>query len=92
MQRAGKFQDSVARPEDLHCRQVGKVSPRPRKSVVQPACQYYVTSRVSDFQNGEQSVHRGDGLNFYSDFYCFDFLDLEILDCYRKLNLRTFLE
>ena len=30
----------------------GKVSPR--KSVVQSACQYDVTSRVSDFQNGEQ--------------------------------------
>ena len=32
-----------------------------RKSVVQSACQYDVTSRVSDFQNYEQSVHRGDG-------------------------------
>ena len=30
----------------------------PRKSVVQSACQYDVTSLVSDFQNGEQSVHR----------------------------------
>ena len=40
----------------------------PKKSVVQSACQYDVTSRVSDFQNGEQSVHRRD-----------DFLDLEIL-------------
>ena len=29
----------------------------PRKSVVQ----HDVTSRVSDFQNGEQSVHRRDG-------------------------------
>ena len=37
----------------------GEVSPR--KSVVQSACQYDVTSRVSDFQNGEQSVHRRDG-------------------------------
>ena len=26
----------------------------PRKSVVQSACQYDVTSRVSNFQNGEQ--------------------------------------
>ena len=34
----------------------GEVSPR--KSVVQSACQYDVKSRVSDFQNGEQSVHR----------------------------------
>ena len=34
----------------------GEVSPR--KSVVQSACQYDVTPRVSDFQNGEQSVHR----------------------------------
>ena len=37
----------------------GKVSPR--KSVLQSACQYDVTSRVSYFQNGEQSVHRRDG-------------------------------
>ena len=36
----------------------GKVSPR--KSVVQSACQYYVTFRVSNFENGEQSVHRRD--------------------------------
>ena len=28
----------------------------PRKSVVQSACQYDVTSHVSNFQNGEQSV------------------------------------
>ena len=31
-----------------------------RKFVVQSACQYDVTSRVSNFQNGEQSVHRRD--------------------------------
>ena len=37
----------------------GEVSPR--KSVVQSACQSDVTSRVSDFQNGEQSVLRIDG-------------------------------
>ena len=37
----------------------GEVSPR--KSVIQSACQYDVTSSVSDFQNGEQSVHRRDG-------------------------------
>ena len=30
----------------------GKMSPR--KSVVQSVCQYDVTSRVSNFQNGEQ--------------------------------------
>ena len=30
----------------------------PRKSVVQSACQYDVTSRVSNFQNGEQSFNR----------------------------------
>ena len=29
----------------------------PRKSVIQSACQYDVTSRVSNFQNGEQSVN-----------------------------------
>ena len=35
----------------------------PKKSVVQSACQYNATSRVSNFQNGEQSarVHRRDG-------------------------------
>lgn len=32
----------------------GKVSPR--KSVGQSACQYDVSSRASDFQNGEQKV------------------------------------
>ena len=32
-----------------------------RKSVVQSACQYDVMSRLSDFQNGEQSVYRRDG-------------------------------
>ena len=32
----------------------------PRKSVAQSARQYDVTSRVGDFQNGEQSVHRRD--------------------------------
>ena len=37
----------------------GEVSPR--KSVVQSACQYDVTSRVSNSQNGEQSVRRRDG-------------------------------
>ena len=38
----------------------GEVSPM--KSVLQSACQYDdVTTRVSDFQNGEQSVHRRDG-------------------------------
>ena len=40
-------------------RGVGEVSSR--KSVVQFPCQYDVTSRVSDFQNGEQNVHRRDG-------------------------------
>ena len=34
----------------------GKVSPG--KSVGQSACEYDVTYRASDFQNGEQSVHR----------------------------------
>ena len=36
----------------------------PRKSVVQSACQYDVRSRVSDFQIGEESVYRRDGLKF----------------------------
>ena len=49
-----------------------KVSPR--KSVVQFACQYDVTSRVSDFQNGEQTVHPRDGCK-----WCSEFLDLKIL-------------
>ena len=35
-----------------------KVSPR--KSEVQSACQYDVTSRVSDFQTAEQSFQRKD--------------------------------
>ena len=35
-----------------------------RETVVQSACQYDVTSRVSDFQNGEQSVHRRDGRKY----------------------------
>ena len=57
----------------------GEVSPR--KSVVQSACQYDVTSRVSDFQNGEQSVHRRDGIKIWILLrkYCSDFLDLEFL-------------
>ena len=38
--------------------QRGKVSLR--KSLVQSAGQYDVMSRVRDFQNGGQSVHRGD--------------------------------
>ena len=33
----------------------------PRKSVVQSSWLYDVTSRVSDFQNSEHSVHRRDG-------------------------------
>ena len=37
----------------------GKVSPR--KYVAQSACQYDVTSRVSNFQNGKQRVHRRNG-------------------------------
>ena len=40
----------------------GNVSPR--KTVVQSACQYDVTSRISDFQSGEQSVHRRGGWKF----------------------------
>ena len=46
--------------EPLH-RRGGKGEVSSRKSVVQSACQYDVTTRVSDFQNGEQSVHRRDG-------------------------------
>ena len=37
----------------------GEVSSR--KSVVQSACQYDVTTRVTNFQIGEQSVHRRNG-------------------------------
>ena len=40
----------------------GEVSSR--KSVVQSTCRYDVTTRVSNFQNGEQSVHRRNGLKF----------------------------
>ena len=32
--------------------------------MVQSVCQYDVKSRVSDFQNGEESVYRTDGLKF----------------------------
>ena len=38
----------------------GEEKVSPRKSVVQSACQFDVTSRVSDFQNAEQSVHLRD--------------------------------
>ena len=56
----------------------GKVSLR--KSVVQSVRQYDVMSRVRDYQNGEQSVHRGDiKISILSRKYCSDFLDLEIL-------------
>ena len=47
--------------EPLHRRGGGTGEVSSRKSVVQSACQYDVTTRVSDFQNGEQSVHRRDG-------------------------------
>ena len=40
----------------------GEVSPR--KYVLQSTCQYDVTTRVSDFQNWEQSVHRRDRKKF----------------------------
>ena len=58
-------------------RGVGEVSPR--KSVVQSPCQYDVTSCVSNFQNGEQSVHRMKRIEILSRKYCSDFLDLKIL-------------
>ena len=45
----------------LRMRSGGRGEMSPRKSVVQSACQYEVTSCVSNFQNGEQSVHRRDG-------------------------------
>ena len=45
----------------LRMRSGGGGEMSPRKSVVQSACQYEVTSCVSNFQNGEQSVHRRDG-------------------------------
>ena len=61
--RTGKAIPLLLLCSSLRCRCLflpggGKVSPR--KSVVQSACQYDVTSRVSDFQNGEQSVLRRD--------------------------------
>ena len=46
--------------EPLH-RRGGEGEVSSRKSVVQSACQYDVTTRVSSFQNGEQSVHRRNG-------------------------------
>ena len=70
----------------------------PRKSVVQSARQYDVTSRVGDFQNGEQSVHRKDEYNKNFEFITailFRFLgsgDFESSQCYRKTDFGTFLE
>ena len=66
----------------------GKVSPR--KSVVQSVFQYDVTSRVSDFQNGEQSVHRKRRIKIsnLSRKYCSDFLDLEIVSFLLSLKTR----
>ena len=56
----------------------GEVSPR--KPGVQSARHHDVTSSVSDFQNGKQSVHRRDiKISVLSRKYCSDFLDLEIL-------------
>ena len=65
---------------DTRCLSKGGGGVSPRKSVVQSACQYDVTSRVSDFQTGEQSFHRRDiKISILSRKYCSDFLDLEIL-------------
>ena len=49
--------------EPLHRRRGGggKGEVSSRKSVVQSACQYDVTTRVSNFQNGEQSIDRRNG-------------------------------
>ena len=48
--------------EPLHRRGGGgKGEVSSRKSVVQSACQYDVTTRVSNFQNGEQSFDRRKG-------------------------------
>ena len=56
----------------------GKVSPR--KSVVQSACQYDVTSLVSDFQRRAKcSSKRRTKISILSRKYCSDFLVLEIL-------------
>ena len=69
------------------------MSPSIRKSVVQSACQYNVTSRVSDFQNGEQGVHRKRRIKIsnLSRKYCSD-LDLEILRSLflKKTRLKNF--
>ena len=55
-----------------------KVSPR--KSVVQSACQYDVTSLVSDFQRWAKcSSKRRIKISILSRKYCSDFLVLEIL-------------
>ena len=73
----------------------GEVSPR--QSVAQSACQYDLTSRVSDFQNGEQSVNRRDGLKFrfyYGNTVPISWIwrFLKGFYCHRKLDLITFLE
>ena len=50
----------------------------PRNSVVQSACQYDVTSRVSDFQNGKKVFFEETDKNF--EFITeLTVLDLEIL-------------
>ena len=51
------------------------------ESVVQSACQYDVTFRVSNFENGEESVHQEERIkiSILSRRYCSIFLDLEIL-------------
>ena len=57
----GMFQSIKTSQKRYKCnaKSGGEVSPR--KSVAQSACPFDVTSRVSDFGNGEQSVYRRDG-------------------------------
>ena len=52
----------------------------PRKSVVQSACQYNVTSRVSDFENGEQSNKTDKNFDFITEilFGFLGFGDLKV--------------
>ena len=63
-----------------HRQGVGGRKVSPSKSVVQSACQYDVTSRVSDFQLASKvSIEETDKNSILSPKYRSDFLDLEIL-------------
>ena len=64
----------------------------PRKSVTQSSYQYDVTSRVSDLQNGEQSIRRrGKNFEYLTDklLYIWRYRDP---CCHRKQVFELFLD